>query len=195
MLGRGGRDQHARENAAVARAERQRGLDQIAPHAADRDGDHQDDLEHRADEDDQQLLHFADAGPQDQQRDEGGGRQIARERDERLEERLDRLVGAHQHADRHRDQGGEDEAADHAPDRHADVEGEAVLGQQLPAVRQHGDRIGQEGLRHIAAERRTRPRRQRTARRTRGRGRPSRCSRRGRGDVSRVSRARRHAFC
>ena len=65
-----------------------------------------------ADEDDQKLLHLADAGPQDQQRNEGGRRQVARERDERLEERLDRLVGAHQDAERHGDQRRQHEAAD-----------------------------------------------------------------------------------
>jgi hypothetical protein len=64
-------------------------LDEIAPHAADTDRDHQDELEHRADEDHQQLLQFADAGPQDQQRDEGRGRQIAREGDEGFEKGLD----------------------------------------------------------------------------------------------------------
>ena len=138
---------------------------------ADRHRHHQDDLEHRADEDDEQLLHLADAGPQDQQRDEGGGRQIARERDERLEERLDRLVGAHQDADRHRDQRREHEAAEHAPDRHADVEQEAVLGQQQPAVLDHGerDRRGRSSRHSRRASRR--PRRRRTARRTRCRAR------------------------
>ena len=95
------RQQHARDDAAVARAQRVGRLDQIAPRVADRDRHHQHDLEERADEDHQQLLRLADAGPQDQQRDEGRGRQVARERDERLEERLDRLVGAHQHAERH----------------------------------------------------------------------------------------------
>ena len=95
-LRRGGGDQHAPHDAAVARAERVGGLDQIAPRRADGDRHHQDDLEDRADEDDEQLLRLADAGPQDQQRDEGRGRQVAREGDERLEERLDRLVGAHQ---------------------------------------------------------------------------------------------------
>ena len=153
MSGADGRDQHARDDAAVARAERQRRLDQIAPHAGDRDRHHQDDLEHRADEDDEQLLQLADARPQDQQRNEGGGRQVARERDERLEERLDRLVGAHQDAERHRDQRRQHEAADHAPDRDADVVEEAVLGQQQPAFLDHGERIGEEGLGHVAAER------------------------------------------
>ena len=55
-LGRGGRDQHARDDAPVARAQRVGGLDQIAARAADADRHHQDDLEHRADEDDEQLL-------------------------------------------------------------------------------------------------------------------------------------------
>ena len=137
--------------------ERHRRLDQVAAHARHRHRHHQHDLEHRADEDDEQLLQLAEPRPQDQQRNEGGGRQVARERDERLEERLDRLVGAHQDADRHRDQRGQCEAADHAPDRDADVVEEAVLGQQQPALLHHGERIGQEGLRHIAAERRIAP--------------------------------------
>ena len=59
-----------------------------------------------------ELLHLADAGPQDQERNERGGRQVARERDERLEERLDRLVGAHRDAERHRDDRRQHEAAD-----------------------------------------------------------------------------------
>ena len=132
-------------------------LDQIAPRGAHGDGDHQDDLEDRADEDDEQLLQFADAGPQDQQRDEGRGRQIASKGDERFEEGFDRLVGAHQHAERHRDDRGEREAADDAPDRHADVEQEAVLGEQVIAFLHHGQRVGEKGLRHMAAERCPRP--------------------------------------
>ena len=144
-LGRGGGQQHAADDAAVAGAQRIGGLDQVAPRRADRDRDHQDDLEHRADEDDQQLLQFADAGPQDQQRNEGRGRQIAGEGDEGFEEGLDRLVGAHQHAERHRDDRGQRKAADDAPDGHADVEQEAVLGQQLTALLHHGQRIGEEG--------------------------------------------------
>ena len=94
---------------------------------ADGDRDHQDDLEHRADEDDEQFLQFADAGPEDQQWNEGGCRQITRKGNERFEEGFDRLVGAHQHAEGDGDDGGQHEAADHPPDRHADIEQEAVL--------------------------------------------------------------------
>jgi hypothetical protein len=47
---------------------------------------------------------LADAGPEDEERHEGGGRQIAREGHEGLEEGLDRLVGAHEDAERHRDE-------------------------------------------------------------------------------------------
>ena len=68
-----------------------------------------------------ELLRLADAGPEDQQRDEGARRQVAREAHERLEERLDRLVRAHRHAERQREQRGDDEAAEDAPHRHADV--------------------------------------------------------------------------
>ncbi len=119
--------------------------------------DHQDDLKHAADEDDEQLLHLADAGPQDQQRNEGGRGQIARERYERFEERFDRLVGAHQDAERHRDHRRDHEAADHTPDGHADVEGKIVLDEKIPAVPHHRDRIGEEGPRHVAAMGRERP--------------------------------------
>src|SRR3546814_6822564 len=44
---------------------------QVAPRGADGHRHHQDELEDGADEDDQQLLGLADAGPEDQQRDEG----------------------------------------------------------------------------------------------------------------------------
>ena len=54
------------------------------------------------------------------------GRQVAREADEGLEEGLDRLVGAHRHAERQRQHRGDDEAAEHPPHRHADVLGEAL---------------------------------------------------------------------
>ena len=154
---RGGRQQHAPHDAAGVGAERVRRLDQVAPRRADRHRDHQHDLEERADEDDEQLLRLADAGPQDQQRDERGGRQVARERDERLEERLDRLVRAHRDAERHRDERRQHEAADDAPDRDADVPREAVAREQVPAFAQHRQRIGEERLRHEAAERDRRP--------------------------------------
>ena len=72
-----------------------------------------------------ELLRLADARPQDQQRDERRRRQVARERDERLEERLDRLVRAHRDAERHAEHGGDDEAAEDAPHRDADVLDEA----------------------------------------------------------------------
>ena len=166
MLGRGGRNHHAREDAAVARAKRKRGFHQIAPHAGDRERHHQHDLEHRANEDNQQLLHLADAGPQDQQRDEGRGRQIARERHERLEERLDRLVGAHQDAERHRDQRREHEAADHAPDGYADIVGEIVFGQQLRAVLHHGEGSARKVF-DTWPPKVTKPQARRTAQRTR----------------------------
>ena len=46
-------------------------LDEIAAGVAHRDGHHQDDLEDRANEDHEKLLHLADAGPEDEQRHEG----------------------------------------------------------------------------------------------------------------------------
>ena len=131
---RGARDQHARDDAAAVGAQRVGGLDQVAPRAADGDRHHQHDLEERADEDHQQLLRLADAGPQDQQRNEGRGRQVAAEGDEGLEEGLDRLLGAHRDAQRHGDDGGQHEAAEHAPHRHADVVDEAVLGEEQPRL-------------------------------------------------------------
>ena len=60
------RDQHAAHDALRRGAERIGGLDEVAPRLADRDRDHEHDLEHRADEDDEELLGLADAGPQDQ---------------------------------------------------------------------------------------------------------------------------------
>ena len=57
-------------------------------------------------------------------------RQVARKADEGLEEGLDRLVGAHRHAQRQGQRGGDGKAAEHAPHRHADVVGEAHLGEQ-----------------------------------------------------------------
>ena len=100
-LGRRAGDQHAPDQAGVAAAQRVGRLDQVAPRVAHGHRDHQHELEEAADEDHRQLLRLADAGPQDQQRDEGAGRQVAREADEGLEEGLDRLVGAHRHAQRH----------------------------------------------------------------------------------------------
>ena len=140
------------------RAQRIGGLDEVAPRRADRDRDHQDDLEHRADEDDEQLLQLADAGPQDQQRNEGGGRQIARKGDERLEEGLDRLVGAHQRCRA-------------APRRWRPARSrrrrarwscrcrsrKPCLTSRSPAFLHHGQRIGEEDLRHVAAEGRPGP--------------------------------------
>ncbi len=154
---RGARQQHAPHDPARGGAERVRRLDEIAPRPADRHGDHQHDLEERADEDDQQLLRLADACPQDQQRDERRRRKVARERDEGLEERLDGLVRTHRDAERHADQRGEDEAAEHAPDRDADVLGEAELREERPALVQHRDRVGEERLRHEAPERHRAP--------------------------------------
>src|SRR5438132_3441397 len=49
--GRGVRQQHPAHDTARVGAERVRRLDEIAPRAADGDGDHQHDLEERADED------------------------------------------------------------------------------------------------------------------------------------------------
>jgi hypothetical protein len=104
-----------------------------------------------------QLLRLADAGPQNEQRDEGRRRQVAREADEGLEEGLDRLVRPHRDAQRQGQCRRDHEAADHAPHGHADVLGEAVLGQQHPARLEHRHRVGQEGLLHEAAEGRDGP--------------------------------------
>ena len=108
------------------RAERIRGVDEFAPRRADDHRHHQHDLEEHADEDHQQFLRFPDSGPQDQQRDEGGRRQVARERHERLEKRLDRLVRAHRDSQRNAERRGEDESAYDTPNRHRDVLEEAM---------------------------------------------------------------------
>jgi hypothetical protein len=159
-LRRGSREHHAPHDAARLGAQRIRGFDQVAPRRADDDGDHQDDLENRPDEDDEQLLRLADPGPEDQQRNERGRREIARERNKRLEERFHRLERAHCDAERHGDDRGEDEAADHAPDRHADVLDEVELGEQFPADPQRVERILQEHAVDQPAERGQRPRRE-----------------------------------
>ena len=156
-IGGRSRQQHPPNDAPVGSAQRIGGLHQIASGIGDIDGDHQDDLEHRPDEDHQQFLHFADAGPQDQERHEGRGRQVAGKRDEWLEQRLDRLVGPHGDADRHGNDGSQHETADHAPDGDADIAEKAALRQQPPAVLHHGDRIGQKRLRHETAKGRERP--------------------------------------
>jgi len=65
---------------------------------------------------------------------------------ERLEESLDRLVGAHQNTERHGNDRRQHKAADDPPYRHADVEQEAVLCQQFPAFLQHGQRISEKCL-------------------------------------------------
>ncbi len=149
---RGARQQHAPHDARRVRAERVGRLDEVAARGTHLHGHHQHDLEERPDEDHQQLLHLADPCPQDQERNERGGRQIARERDERLEEGLDRLVRAHRDAERHRGGRRQHEAPDDAPDRDADVASESVLGEQRPAFADHRKRIGEERLRHEPAE-------------------------------------------
>ncbi len=153
------RDQHARDDAPVLGTERVGSLHQVAPGAGDGHRHHQDELEHRADEDHEQLLRLADARPQDQQRNEGGGRQVARERHEGFEEGFDGPVRAHQDAERDGDERRQHEAPDHAPNRHADVVEEAVLDEELVALADHGERVGEERAGHVAAERRPRPQR------------------------------------
>src|SRR5205814_3507441 len=98
------------------------------------------------------LLHLADARPQNQQRNERRRRQIARERYERLEKRFDRLVRAHRNAERDSQDCREDEPADDAPDRDSDVFRKAVLREERVSLLDHRDGIGEERLRHEAAE-------------------------------------------
>ena len=130
-LRRGVRQQHAAHDARGVGAERVGGLDEVAPRRADDHRDHQHDLEEHADEDHEQLLRLADAGPQDQERDERGRGQVARERHERLEKRLDRLERAHRDAERHAER--RRRARSRRRTRQtviADVLGEAVLREQ-----------------------------------------------------------------
>ncbi|MNU85197.1 hypothetical protein D3C71_749350 [compost metagenome] len=141
-VGRGTGDEHARDDAFMACTQRVGCLHQVAPRAAHSHGHHQRDLKDRTDEDDQNFLRLANAGPQDQQRDKSRGRQIAAKRNEGLKERLDALVSTHGNAQRHGDDCGQDEAAEHTPHRHADVLVKAVLCKQQPALLGHGDRAG-----------------------------------------------------
>ena len=156
-LRRGGGQEHAPHHAAVARAERVGGLHELAPRAAHRHGHHQGDLEHRADEDHEQLLRLADPGPQDQERDEGRRRQVAREAHEGFQERLHGLPRAHGDARGHGHGGGQREAPHDAPHRDGDVGPEAVLAQEAPAVGQHGRRARQKEGGNEPAEGRDRP--------------------------------------
>lgn len=158
-LGRRAGDQHPRDDALVARTQCVCSFHQVAPRTAHGDGHHQRDLEDRADEDDEDLLRLANARPQDQEWNEGRGRQVAAERNEGLEERLDPLVRAHRNAQRHGNDRRQDEATDDAPDGHADVFDEAVFGEQQPAFFHHGDGAGQEGGRYEAAQGEERPHR------------------------------------
>src|SRR5690606_22628281 len=151
-LRRGAGQQHAQHDARAAGAQRLGGLHEVEPAAADGDGNHQDDLENRADDDDAELLRLADAGPEDEQRDEGGGGKVAREGYEGFEEGFDALEGAHQDAERHGEDRGDDEAADHAPDGEPDIDDEAVFGEQRDAGLQRLERIGEEQRRHDAAQ-------------------------------------------
>src|SRR5207247_1815947 len=57
-----------------------------------------------------------------------------------------------QNAERHRDDGRQHEAAKDPPYRHADVEQEAVLGQEFEALLQHGQRVGEKRFGHVAAK-------------------------------------------
>ena len=146
-LRRGAGHQHAADDAAVAGAERVGRLDQVAPRVADGHRDHQHELEERADEDHRQLLRLADAGPQDQQRNEGRRRQVARERDERLEERLDRLVGAHRDAERQRQQRRRSRSrrARARPSCRCRWRSPCSASSVQPAAH-HRQRVGEEGL-------------------------------------------------
>ena len=156
-LGRRAGDQHAADQAAVARAQRVGRLDQVAPRVAHGHRDHQHQLEEAADEDHRQLLRLADAGPQDQQRDEGAGRQVAREADEGLEEGLDRLVRAHRTPS-----GSASTAAMTKPPstRHTVMPmscAKPISVSSVQPLRTIVQRVGQEGLADEAAERRRRP--------------------------------------
>ncbi|MPM44513.1 hypothetical protein SDC9_91191 [bioreactor metagenome] len=72
-------NQHPLDDAGIAGTQGVGGLHQILACTAHGHGHHEGDLEHRADEDDQQLLCFAHAGPEDQQRNEGRCGQVAAE--------------------------------------------------------------------------------------------------------------------
>ena len=151
-LGGGAGNQHPLDDARRLRAQRVGGLHQVLARRAHADRDHQQDLEHRADEDHQHLLQLADARPQDQQRNEGRRRQVAAERDEGLQKRLQALVRPHGDAQRHGDERRQHEAAEHPRNRHADVVDEVELGEQQPAFARHGHRAGQERGRDITAQ-------------------------------------------
>src|SRR5262252_6376720 len=90
-VGRTRGQEHAAHDSARPRAQRVGGLYQVATGRAHRDRDHQHDLEEAPDEDDEELLRLADARPEDEEGNEGGGGQVAGKRHEGLEERLYRL--------------------------------------------------------------------------------------------------------
>src|SRR5205814_2380545 len=88
---------------APARAQRVRHVDERPGHQAHGIGGHQRVEEDRTDEQDRHLRRLPDAQPDQQQRDERAGRQVAQQADDRLQERLPGLEAAHQDAQRYRD--------------------------------------------------------------------------------------------
>ena len=135
----------AADDAVFARTQRVGGFNEITPRAADDDGDHQGNLKDSADEDDEDFLQLTDAGPENEQGNECGGRQITAERYERLEEGFDGLVSAHTDAERYGDKRCQKKSGQHTPDGHPDILGKAVFGKEQPSFAQHGCRAGEKG--------------------------------------------------
>ena len=112
-------------------AERQRGLHQFLGHRADGRDDDGQQVDEDAEEQEGDLLRLVDAEPEDQERDERRDRHVAQRRHDRLEDPVDRLEGAHQHAERQRERRREREGDEDAPGGHPDRRAEVVLQEQL----------------------------------------------------------------
>ena len=118
MPGSAAGHEDAADDLAAARAERVAHLHQIVRHAADLVGDHQHELEERADEDQHDLRRLADAEEHHDDRDQRRHRDVADELGERLHQALADLERAHGDADGNRQErreqkpGGDAQEAD-----------------------------------------------------------------------------------
>ena len=137
------RQDHPAHDGAARRPERVRGVEQLTGHVAGHVGDHEDVVEDRAHHDEPDLGALVDAQPQQEQRREGGGRDVAQEPDLRLEERLDRGEGAdgdaEDGADHHRDAVADGHALHRRREVALEGAGGPQVGEGLPGGRRGGD--------------------------------------------------------
>src|SRR2546421_3199000 len=114
-LGPGGRQKDLAKHRRPVGPEGVGDVQHLAGHALRDVRHHQDELEEDAEPDHRDLLVLAQPLEQDQERDEGRGRHVAHEVEDRLEECANRLEGSHQQTQGHGDHRRQDEAG-HDPE-------------------------------------------------------------------------------